>query len=140
MITSLQAKACLNFRMTGNIILSADLASRSPLVPWRLRRVTDFIIEHLAERIGMEALAEVAGVSRRHFMRGFMLATGLSPHQWHIQARITEAKRLMRETDEELTHIALEVGFADLGHLGRAFKRIVGETPKRWRLSQRALN
>ncbi|MBW4457904.1 MAG: helix-turn-helix transcriptional regulator [Nostoc indistinguendum CM1-VF10] len=55
---------------------------------------------------------------------------GLSPHQYVLQNRVERAKKLITVCDSNLTDIALQVGFYDQTHFGKAFKRTVGVSPK----------
>lgn len=96
---------------------------------YQLRRVVDFISDHLAENISLKQLAEVAGLSPFHFARVFRRATGLAPHQFVVQQRVRRAKELLLQRDRTIADVALAVGFCDQSHLAAHFKRICGVTP-----------
>lgn len=106
---------------------------RSGLVPWRQRRVIEFIDANLAKPITLRELAEQAGLSRMYFAAQFKLATGLTPHAYLLNRRIDYAKLLMRTTDIPLIQIALEVGFQSHAHFTTVFRKFTGTTPGRWR-------
>ncbi len=110
----------------------------SPLPKWRLRRVVDYVEAHLSEAISLADLAAAAGLSRTHFTAQFRLATGCRPHDFILLQRIEAAERLLLQTSGELLDIALTVGFQTQAHFSTVFKRIVGETPGRWRRAQLA--
>lgn len=95
-----------------------------------LLRAIDFIHDHLAEEIPLEALAAVSGLSPFHFARCFKQSTGLAPHQYLIQRRVERARNLLTSSDATVAQIALEVGFCDQSHLTTHFKRIYGLAPK----------
>lgn len=99
------------------------------LDPAALRRVIAHIEDGLANRLDLAELAAVAGLSPWHFARRFRLATGTSPHRYVIHRRVERARALLRGGDQTLADIAAAVGFADQGHLGRHFSRLVGVTP-----------
>ena len=63
------------------------------LSPRHLRRACDFMVEHLAEDICLDELAELTGLTGKHFARAFKQSTGLPPHQYLIMQRIEAAKR-----------------------------------------------
>ena len=102
------------------------------LAPWQLRRVTDYLAAHLAEDIPLQILANLVKLSRSYFSRAFKVSTGLAPHQWLLQARISKAKQLLLESDRALAQIAIDVGFADQAHFTRTFRRETGESPGAW--------
>lgn len=107
--------------------------SRAPLPPWRLKRVVAYIDGHLEDPITLADLAGVAGLSRMHFAAQFRAATGLRPHEFLLRRRIDRAQYLLAEPDRKLVDVALSVGFQTQAHFTTVFRRIVGETPHRWR-------
>jgi len=109
------------------------------LPKWRLKRVTDYIDENIAEPLTLADLAQAAGLSRMYFAAQFRAATGLRPHEYVLRKRIERAKTLLTETDEALADIAFSVGFQTQSHFTTVFKRVVGTTPGQWR-SLRPLN
>ena len=102
------------------------------LAPWQLRRVTDYLAAHLAEDIPLQTLSDLVKLSRSYFSRAFKVSTGLAPHQWLLQARISKAKQLLLETRRPLAQVAIDVGFADQAHFTRTFRRDAGESPGAW--------
>jgi AraC-like DNA-binding protein len=98
-------------------------------------RVRDFIDTHLAETIEVARLAEIAGLSTFHFSRQFKQTMGVTPHSYLVQRRIDRARRLLESTPLALSEIAVVTGFADQGHMTRHFRRLVGTTPREYRLS-----
>jgi AraC family transcriptional regulator len=103
------------------------------LARFRLRRVVDYITSNLAEDIGLQNLADVAGISSFHLCRSFKQSKGSSPHQYILKLRIEEAKHLLRSTKLGITEIAYQVGFSDHSHFTMIFRKFVGTTPARWR-------
>ncbi len=102
------------------------------LAPWQLRRVTDYLAAHLDEDVPLQILSDLVKLSRSYFSRAFKVSTGLAPHQWLLQARISKAKQLLLGTDRPLAQIAIDVGFADQAHFTRTFRREAGESPGAW--------
>lgn len=99
--------------------------------PSRLRQVRDYIHDNLGQSLSLAELASIANLSPSRFTRVFRQETGLSPHQYLIQARIEQAKHLLRSKgDISIGSIAHQLGFADQSHFTRHFKRIVGVSPK----------
>lgn len=98
-----------------------------------LRRVCDFMIDHLAEDICLDDLAELTGLTAKHFSRAFKQSTGLPPHQYLIAQRIEAAKRCLVKGKTSLADIALACGFADQSHFAATFRKVVGVPPGTWR-------
>lgn len=112
---------------------SADKVMEYGLAPWRLRRVIDFLQAHFPERISLQQLSELTGLSASHFSKAFKQSTGMAPYQWQLNARIKKAQTVLLKSDESLDEIASKVGFADGVHFGRTFRKLTGETPATWR-------
>lgn len=108
------------------------------LQKWRLKRVVDYIDDHLSERITLTDLASVAGLSRMHFASQFRMATGLRPHEFLLRRRIRKAEELLFGSSMQIIQIALAVGFQSQAHFTTVFKRFVGYTPNQWRGAHRA--
>jgi AraC family transcriptional regulator len=103
------------------------------LSPRHLRRACDFMLEHLAEDICLDDLADLTGLTCKHFARAFKQSTGLPPHQYLIAQRIEAAKRCLVDARASLADIALECGFADQSHFTATFRKVVGVPPGAWR-------
>ncbi|MDA9520205.1 hypothetical protein XI06_07530 [Bradyrhizobium sp. CCBAU 11434] len=104
------------------------------LSPRQLQQTRDFIAEHLANDIWLDDLAELTGLTAKHFARAFKQSTGLPPHQYLILQRIEAAKRHLIDGKMSLASIALACGFADQSHFAATFRRAVGASPGAWRL------
>jgi AraC family transcriptional regulator len=105
----------------------------SALQKWRLKRVIEYVENHLSAKITLSDLAAVAGLSRMHFAYQFRVATGSRPHKFLLQQRIRRAEDLLKDTTIPIVEVALTVGFQTQAHFTTVFKRLVGCTPQRWR-------
>lgn len=103
---------------------------------YRLKQITDWMGEHLAEDFNLDQLADMAGLSRFHFNRLFKRATGLSPSRYHINLRMNLAQRLLRETKRTVIEVALEVGYTNPSHFAQLFRRDTGLSPSDYRLQR----
>jgi len=70
-----------------------------------------------------------------HFAAQFRSATGVSPHTYVLQRRVEAAKQLLLDTPLTIRHIACTVGFKSEAHFVNVFRRLVGDSPGRWRRS-----
>ena len=80
-----------------------------------LRRARDEIDRRYAEPLDIGTLARTALASEAHFIRSFKREFGETPHRYLQRRRIERAATLLRETDQPVTEIALDVGFGSLG-------------------------
>lgn len=108
-----------------------------------LRMVQTHIDSNLGSALPISELAEIAGMSRFHFCRVFRNATGRSPHQYILAARIQAACRMLWGASQSvpgadsILAIALACGFGSSSHFSTQFKRHMGQSPLQWRASQR---
>jgi AraC family transcriptional regulator len=100
------------------------------LSKYKLRRLIDYIENHMADNLSLAELAGMAGMSQYYFSRLFKQSMGLTPHQYIIQCRVERAKTLLLRGDRSIADIAHTVGFSDQSHLTYHFKRLLGVTPK----------
>jgi AraC family transcriptional regulator len=81
-------------------------------------------------------MASVATLSPYHFVRQFKAATGLTPYQYVIHRRVERAQHLLRTHSKlSLAEVSVRTGFSDQSHFTSLFKRIIGVTPRQFRLS-----
>lgn len=90
----------------------------------------------LREDLGQRwTLGEVAGrlfVSGRTLQRK-LRAVELTFTELVMRVRVAEAMRLLLDSDLNVTAIGYVCGFDDSAHFSHSFRRVAGETPKRWR-------
>jgi AraC family transcriptional regulator len=112
---------------------SEKAESRGGLPIRQLRKVEDYVREHLTEDIPIEALAALVELSSFHFFRVFKQTTGMTPLQFVIRERISRAQQFIRETSRSVIEIGLEVGYTSPSHFAQVFRRVVGVTPTEFR-------
>src|SRR5271170_7243088 len=100
--------------------------SRGTLGKDQLRRLRDYVVAHLDEPIGVEALADIAARSPFHFTRVFTRSVGMTPHRYVVHLRLQRALELVREGRSGMAEIAARTGFADQSHLSRWVRRVHG--------------
>ena len=108
-------------------------SERQGLVKWRLKRVFEYVEAELSEPLSLADLARAAGLSRMHFAAQFRAATGIRPHEYLMRRRIERAQEILRTTSMPLAEVALSVGFQTQAHFTTVFRRLLDETPGRWR-------
>jgi AraC-like DNA-binding protein len=99
----------------------------------RMLRARDAMDRSYAEPLDVPALARIAYVSPKHFIRTFRATFGETPHRYLQRRRVERAMFLLRETETSVTGVCLAVGFTSLGTFSRTFRDIVGESPTAYR-------
>lgn len=117
-----------------------SVRSRSSHVPtakevpgWKMRRLIEFIDEHLDGDLTLEAMAGELQISALYLPRVFKAAVGQPPHRYVVERRIERAKDLLRNTDTPIADVALSAGFSSQSHLSNWFLRLLGVTPAAYR-------
>jgi transcriptional regulator GlxA family with amidase domain len=98
-----------------------------------LRELQIWIAEHLEKRLSVEDLAERMSMSVRNFERVFTREVGTTPSQYVLQMRVEAARRQLERTDRGLKQVASGAGFGSVDVMRRAFVRLLGITPRRYR-------
>ena len=106
---------------------------RGGLPAWQQKRVVEFIQEHLAEEISLNALAELAHLSLYHFARAFKQSFGAPPHHYHMARRMDRARSLLQRPALSVTEIGMQIGFRETSSFTRAFRKFTGLTPTEYR-------
>lgn len=87
----------------------------------------------LEQDIYSDTLAEVAGMSVSRFYKLFVQELGLTPADYHLRQRIVVAKQKLRNSDDSILDIALQLGMSSSQYFATVFKKIVGVTPSEYR-------
>ncbi|MFA9479134.1 substrate-binding domain-containing protein [Phycisphaerales bacterium AB-hyl4] len=96
-------------------------------------RAVRYIREYSVDGIGVEAVAEHAGLSRRSLERHFKRHLGCTPLQVISRVRLERICRLLSDSDVPLARIAEAGGFQSVRHLHRFFRQQTGSTPTSYR-------
>jgi AraC-like DNA-binding protein len=99
----------------------------------RLVRAARFIDENCHEPLLLSVVARKVGLSRNYFSEQFKVANKIGFSEYLCRARIDRAKHLLRSSPAAVQRVSAEAGFSHVAHFNRAFKRIVGVTPSRYR-------
>ncbi len=99
------------------------------------RDIMQYIQGHYGEELSYDRLAEIYHLNPIYINRVFKKNSGISLHSFIVNYRINMAMELLRSTNTGVKEIAALVGFSDLPHFVRTFKRVTGRTPAKYRNS-----
>jgi transcriptional regulator GlxA family with amidase domain len=119
-------------RPGGQSQMSVSLASQASEMT-KVRELQIWIAEQLATRLSVEDLADRMAMSVRNFERVFTREVGTTPSQYVLQVRVEAARRQLERTDRGLKQVASAAGFGSVDVMRRAFVRLLGTTPRRYR-------
>lgn len=119
-------------RPGGQPQVSISLASQASEMA-TIRELQIWIAEHLRTKLSVEDLAERMSMSVRNFERVFTREVGTTPSQYLLQVRVEAARRQLERPDGSLKSVASATGFGNVDVMRRAFVRLIGITPRRYR-------
>ena len=119
-------------RPGGQPQISVSLASQASEMA-SIRELQIWIAEHLDARLSVEDLSQRMAMSVRNFERVFTREVGTTPSQYVMQVRVEAARRRLERTDLGLKNVASASGFGSVDVMRRAFLRLLGITPRRYR-------
>ncbi len=114
------------------ILLTCDAwnpASKTARLDERIRAALRHLCEHAAERITLQDLAKVCGLSPSRLSHLFKEQVGETPLQYLEQRRIEIARDLLQMTGKSVSQIAYEVGFNNPFYFSRIYRRRMGIPP-----------
>lgn len=124
-------ESCLQFMELINI---SKYEAENELI----RSAKEYIITHINQKITVEQLAEYLEVSVSYVSAEFKKHIGVTIHTYILKNKIEEARRLLIETDIEISTIAQTYSFSDQSHFNRVFKQVENITPKEYRKKYRS--
>lgn len=99
----------------------------------RINVVVDYINDHLHEKMQLDLLSDIAGISPFHFHRIAKAVLGQNLGEYITRLRVERAAKMLRYSQKAVADIAVEVGFNEPASLSRRFKKHYGLTPKAFR-------
>ena len=101
----------------------------------RLRPVIEYIANNYGEKIYIETLSEMIGVSPDYFTKMFKDSIGTTPIDYINGVRVNHALRLLTMTDTPVNEIADLTGFSGPNYFHKIFKSYMNTSPLAYRKS-----
>lgn len=110
----------------------------SPKMP-EFNSLKEWLTENVDQLITLNQMAEYLNMSTSLFRKLFRKRYGIGPGRYFLNIRMQQAARLLAETSFPIKTIAAHVGYAELPHFHRAFKKVFSLTPRIYRLQNSAV-
>mgnify|MGYP000966759828 CR=1 FL=1 len=98
-----------------------------------IKNAKKFIQKNYGERITLGTVSNYVGFSKTYFSRIFTEETGDNFINYLTNVRIERAKELLKNTDMKIYEICEKVGYPNIEHFSRTFKKIVGVSPLQYK-------
>ena len=105
-----------------------------------VRKAKDYIKAHVSDPLTVTDISAQFRLSPYYFSTLFKNLTGMCIRDYIVQERIEKAKVLLKNPNKKIQDIALESGYQDAAHFNRAFKKITGLSPSKFRTFDQSRN
>jgi AraC-like DNA-binding protein len=99
----------------------------------QLSALFNFISEHYHEDLSLLRLARAANASVNYLNEFMQRTIGQGPIEYLTRYRIEQARRILENSGDTISQIAMDTGFYDASHFIRVFKQCTGITPGEYR-------
>jgi len=127
-------KTLLNLPPIAFRAKTTDAATDYTAMPDSFARSLETILRPYVTNTKMSAdfAAEISGLSKRTLQRRLM-HEGTSYNQIINHLRFRTASKMLQDSEMQITEVALKLGYSDVGHFSRAFRKISGSSPLKLR-------
>lgn len=131
-------RLCEMLRLLPEIFTTSDhiLAGRPVRIErnvQRMQQVCTYVMRHYARTITLNDISDAIGMNRSAFCIWFKRFKGMTFSQFLTQYRLNTAKEMLKSSEKQISEICYLVGFNDLPHFVRVFKKHIGVSPSRYR-------
>jgi AraC-like DNA-binding protein len=116
--------------LLSKFLNARKIKTKTPVViPSKITEVVRYIQMNLHETLTVHHLANLVNLHQDYFSRLFLRHVSQRPLRFIQEKRIERAQYLITTTDLSFLEIAEHVGFEDLSHFSKTFKKITSITP-----------
>jgi two-component system response regulator YesN len=98
-----------------------------------IRLAKQYIQENYMKPISLEDISNIVGFSPTYFSTLFKKVSGTNFVDYLTETRVNKAKELLRETNLNIAEICEQVGYSDLKHFTKSFRKNTGLKPSEYR-------
>jgi AraC-like DNA-binding protein len=110
--------------------------SRKAETSKNINKVIEFFkVNYASNDYSSKEIANIANLSRYHFIRAFKSETGKTPYEYLIDIKIEKAIELLKNRNYSITEICDLCGFTSHSHFSTTFKKRLGLSPSEYRKS-----
>lgn len=102
-------------------------------MPHEIIKITEYLNDHFSETVYLDDLTKLFGMSKNSLLRNFKKATGVTPMEYLLQIRLSNACAMLLDTSCRIKEIADQCGFTDAIFFTRIFRKKIGCTPSGYR-------
>ncbi|MCW8878577.1 MAG: helix-turn-helix domain-containing protein [Kangiellaceae bacterium] len=126
----LESLVCLilNEARKASKLTSVDLGAET-----KVSKALQYIQAHSCEGISLKDVAAALHINDSYLATKIKQSTGYSVGQWLTKHRLSQALDLLANTDETMEQISFRIGWQDVTHFIRQFKKAYNKTPAAWR-------
>ena len=100
----------------------------------RIEKAAEYIDCHYKEEFSVAHLANISNMSVSHFYSCFKSSVGYSPIEYKHKVCIRHAElMLIADAEKSIEEISEALGFSSSSYFRQIFKKITGESPRRYR-------
>lgn len=131
--TSIQEIADLHTSMSLDFTGKMLLLQKKPILSKSIVLCTEYIYNHIHDRITVEDLADFTELSPSYLSRLFKKELGISISDYIREKKIEKAQNLLKYSDFSLIEISNYLSFSSQSHFIQVFEKAAGLTPKKYR-------
>jgi AraC-like DNA-binding protein len=98
-----------------------------------INNATEYINNHYSNEISVKDVARNVKLSDRHLTRLFENELNMSVHEYITFLRIEKAKKMLKDSKQDITNISLSLGFNSSQHFATTFKKFENMSPSYYR-------
>lgn len=95
--------------------------------------IVRYLEDHFASEVPLQKLADAVGFNKNYICSVFKRDSGMTIGNCQTAIRIRKAAEMISFSDLNLAQVASAVGFTNLSHFNRIFKKVVGIPPGQYR-------